>query len=772
MADNLDNKEGLVFDASAQGVDKVVEHIRNIDKALLNVEKTISNLNAKLDSNKFMQLNAEMQRLSKTIGLITKQELIKNEELIKLQETVRLDEKRAKVDAIRTSLISKNTQLETANLELKTAQNNALAKSQTYLKSQVDYKKSIKNKQDAINKALKDAELLEDNNVKKTKTQSKFIGEISKSLLKFLSLRQAGRFIGKIVSQAGSWIENINLFSVTFNDQAQEMLDWALEFSNKLGVSNNEIIKMAGLFKQVSTSIGVADDMSDTLSKTLTKLTYDLASYYNIADINTVSEKLQSGIFSGQIRSLRSFGFDVSQESIQTLIETNDALSKIGISASNLTQAQKAIARTIITLRDGSNAFGDMSKTIDTLANRVRVLQGSWENLQLAFGRVFQDVASKVIAYITGIVQALTTIIEGLFGKAKGIEKETENALGDVNEELEETEQTANNFSFDKFEVFTTGDDENKKATEELNKLLEEQIKKYEEIESQFDGIDEKVNSVKNAILDWVFPNRTAEELGQLNPLLNTLKETFESLWSVIKKVGEALVEIGPPILDIINKVVTWLDKNNLLLPTIEAIVFIVAGVKLINGITKVTECVKSLNGALGALAIGLAVFEFVYKISQTFDGVAKFIWGLVVAVTALAIALVAATNPATSLIKVPLVAAAIGASIAGISLMMSSAMEGFAEGGIPKKSELFYMNENGVPEALINTGGSQTNVVNMQQLRQMTKEGFIEAINETGLSNGFVMTLEGRNIDNSSVARGLFPALKIESKRQGGNQL
>ena len=96
----------------------------------------------------------------------------------------------------------------------------------------------------------------------------------------------------------------------------------------------------------------------------------------------------------------------------------------------------------------------------------------------------------------------------------------------------------------------------------------------------------------------------------------------------------------------------------------------------------------------------------------------------------------------------------------------------GFANGGIPNKSELFYMNENGIPEALINTGGSQTNVVNMQQLRQMTKEGFIEAIRETGLGNGFKMVLEGRNIDNSSIARGIFPALKVESKRQGGNQL
>lgn len=111
-----------------------------------------------------------------------------------------------------------------------------------------------------------------DKSTKKAKNWGK---SISKSLLSFISIRTLAPLLGKLVTRAGSWVENLNLFQVTFNDQAEEMLDWALEFSNKLGVANNEIIKMSGLFKQVSDSIGITDDTSDALAKTLTSLTYD-----------------------------------------------------------------------------------------------------------------------------------------------------------------------------------------------------------------------------------------------------------------------------------------------------------------------------------------------------------------------------------------------------------------------------------------------------------------------------------------------------------------
>lgn len=611
-----------------------------------------------------------------------------------------------------------------------------------------------------------------DKSTKKAKNWGK---TISKSILSFISFRTLGRAIGGVINQAGSWIENLNLFSVTFNDQAEEMLDWALEFSDKLGVANNEIIKMAGLFKQVSTSIGITDDVSDTLAKTLTSVSYDLASFYNIANVTDVAEKLQSGIFAGQIRSVRAFGFDVSQESVQTLLDTNETLKELGLSARNLTQAQKAIARTIIVLRDGENAFGDMARTIDSLQNRFRRLQGSFENLKLALGSALQAPVSELIAYATGAIQAITTVINHLSGGLQGIEEKTEAPLESVNEALEETQQNANNFTFDKFETLTSGENESLSTTEALNKVLEEQSAQYDKIAEEAARIDESVNSAKDAILNWIFPNRTEDDLGEINATLQLIFDTAKAVWELIKIASPVLGEFILKILNAVTATIQWLDNNNLLEGTIIALITAITSTKLISGINSLAAAFSGVNATIAGVVIGITALFACFEI---FDGWlsgmsqwGKIITGLAVALLAFSIAMVAATSPLSAPIKIPILLASVGVGLAGGKALIEG-LQGFENGGIPNKSELFYMNENGIPEALINTGGSQTNVVNMQQLRQMTKEGFIEAIRETGLGNGFKMVLEGRNIDNSSIARGIFPALKVESKRQGGNQL
>ena len=832
MANDIDETMGINIGATASGGKETAQELSYIEQAIKSLEEALERLNEQLASDEFLHLNAQVQTLLKNLDLLAKNTILKEGKLFNLEKETRVlqslqnkrisvastqalledkqlvkDIEKAKIDAQinkkqieRASLTAKNTKLEIQSLSLKTKQNNSLAKSKRYLEQQVKFHQSIKAKQDAVNKALEDAGLLKKKNAKETekenkqlekqsktvKNQSKIISKLKGALGTFLSFRAIGKIIGGIINQAGAWIENLNLFSVTFNDQAEEMLNWAVEFSNRLGVSNNEIIKMSGLFKQVAESIGITStytdeltgktvEVADSLSKTLTSLTYDLASFYNIANVKDVSEKLQSGIFAGQIRSVRSFGFDVSQESVQTLIDTNETLSQLGISARNLTQAQKAIARTIIILRDGENAFGDMARTIDSLQNRFRVLQGSFENLKLALGSALQTPVSDLLAYATGAIQAITTVIHELSGGLQGVENEVADTTENLGEALEETEDKANNLSFDKFESLTSSENENLTTTKALNDLLAEQQKKYEEIASQFDGIDEKVQSTKNAILDWVFPNRTEKDLGEFNATLQLIFDSSQAIAKVIEILAPTLGKFALKILDVVTSTIQWFENNELLEPTLVALITAITSYKLISGINTLVNSFKGLNGILSGVFVGISAMLGLFEL---FDGWLsgmstwqKILLGLSTALLAFGISMVVATSSWSAPIKIPLIMASVGVALAGGKALIEG-LQGFENGGIPNKSELFYMNENGIPEALINTGGSQTNVVNMQQLRQMTKEGFIEAINETGLGNGFKMVLEGRNIDNSSIARGIFPALKVESKRQGGNQL
>lgn len=107
-----------------------------------------------------------------------------------------------------------------------------------------------------------------------------------------------------------------------------------------------------------------------------------------------------------------------------------------------------------------------------------------------------------------------------------------------------------------------------------------------------------------------------------------------------------------------------------------------------------------------------------------------------------------------------------------GFKNSFTNMFTGYENGGIPEKSELFYMNENGVPEALMNTGGSQTNVINQQQLRTLVRDGYIEAMTALGMADGLKLRVDSSRVDDNAFARAIFPALKTESTRLGGNQL
>jgi len=131
---------------------------------------------------------------------------------------------------------------------------------------------------------------------------------------------------------------------------------------------------------------------------------------------------------------------------------------------------------------------------------------------------------------------------------------------------------------------------------------------------------------------------------------------------------------------------------------------------------------------------------------------------------------------------SIGLAAVAIVAGIAAITAAIGAAQRGakvqqFAEGGFPTKGSLFIANERG-PELVgaIGRGGMRSNAVAnndmiTEAIRQASYLGMVEAIKETnGGNGGQKLVLDGANLNNNALARALFPALKLEAKRNGGD--
>ena len=92
-----------------------------------------------------------------------------------------------------------------------------------------------------------------------------------------------------------TYVENMNLFTVAMGEFATEAQAFAEEMEIKLGIDSGEAMRYMGVFQQLSTSFGVAGEQAYVLSKNLTQLGYDIASFFNLKT-DEAFLKLQSGL--------------------------------------------------------------------------------------------------------------------------------------------------------------------------------------------------------------------------------------------------------------------------------------------------------------------------------------------------------------------------------------------------------------------------------------------------------------------------------------------
>lgn len=341
-----------------------------------------------------------------------------------------------------------------------------------------------------------------------TQSQNKNEKSLSKLAIRWTTLimlaRQATNTFINSIRESSAFVENLNLFAVTFGDTYEETLDWALEFADNLGYASNEIVRFTGLFKQLATSIGVTGEIGTQMSEALTQLGYDLASFYNIS-VESAFEKLQAGIFSGQTKPLRSLGLDVTQQTLDNLLKTDEAFSNLGVTSSKaLLQSEKAMLRLIVVLKNAQNAFGDVQKTINTIDNQIRVFQSSVSNLKLAIGDYFAQPFNTALIAVNGFIMGITKIIRAFIP----LNKQSQTASISMQQFADDTEEaldtaSGKNLDIDEFRALETNEDSQLSITQAITEELQEQIQAYNDYLSSLTDIDNKATEIAEKIKSW-----------------------------------------------------------------------------------------------------------------------------------------------------------------------------------------------------------------------------------------------------------------------------
>ena len=227
------------------------------------------------------------------------------------------------------------------------------------------------------------------------------------------AMSRATTIISGVLVISNNYVENLNLFTVAMGEYALQAQEYAQTVQNAMGIDMSNWIRNQALFMQLASGFGVVSDAASSMSENLTKVAYDISSFYNLP-IEEAVQKVKSG-FAGELEPLRNLGYALDQATLQQIAFDMGIEQSIG----TMTRAQKSQLLYIAIMKQSKNAIGDMARTIETPANSLRIFKEQLTLFQRALGNIASVLAAKVLPYIRMFVAALTEgaqIIADYFG--------------------------------------------------------------------------------------------------------------------------------------------------------------------------------------------------------------------------------------------------------------------------------------------------------------------------------------------------------------------
>lgn len=173
-----------------------------------------------------------------------------------------------------------------------------------------------------------------------------------------------------------------NVVDVGFGKYKSKIEDLAKTSIQDYGMSELTAKQIAGRFQAMGTAVGFSQKKMSGMSVELTKLSADMASFYN-EDQEKIAKSMQS-VFTGTTQPLRKYGIDLTQATLQ------EWAHKQGIDANikSMSQAEKTMLRYQYVISQTGAAQGDFARTSNTWANQTRMLQQNFQQLGSTIGQI------------------------------------------------------------------------------------------------------------------------------------------------------------------------------------------------------------------------------------------------------------------------------------------------------------------------------------------------------------------------------------------------
>lgn len=594
----------------------------------------------------------------------------------------------------------------------------------------------------------------------------KFWGKIKNAnitniVAKFYSVTRIASYLNSFIESSSEWVENLNLLEVVYNDTAtaaDNVKEKISDLSEAFRMDINALAQYVSVFKQMANAMGQTADVGSQMAEVLSLIALDVSSLRNV-DVKTVVSDF-TGALAGQVKPVRKYGFDITMYSIDELMKELG----YGAISRSMTQANKQLARAVLLVRQSKDAWGDLSKTINTYANQQRILNDQFTQFKRLIGNVllgtftFGDsleeasktagVVQKGIWYLNGAMIALNTILEAIAPSANSVNGAVaagaEEATDAIEEETEALEGTL--ASFDKFNTLESGSGSTTNVADSLAKLLGSESSAYmEEFQNRLKNISMYAEKISEQILGFLFPEYTAWKGNDSEKTFAQWAEQTDSLNNRVSELKETMLGFGQLLMWVIN------PKMGLFSSIVMDFLNTEGEEEKAKKLENLALIIEKLQE--GFLDLGSALFKMADAFAPVFAGFASYVaaiaeleggvWALVGAVAALAIAKAALKGKAYG---VAAIAAAIGGAIFFLTPIIGNIAKGakgqnrvidslykHANGGF-QTGGLFYAGEAG-PEWVGRQGNTST-IINDGQMSDIMRDSVAKGVMQANIAS------------------------------------
>lgn len=469
-----------------------------------------------------------------------------------------------------------------------------------------------------FNKGLKDTT----NTIKSSGIENS-LKKIGKLAVAAFSVKAIVNFGKECIDLGSDLTEVQNVVDVTFGSLNTEVNRFAENAITQFGLGQTVTKKYVGTFGAMAKAFNFSNKEALAMSETLTGLTGDVASFYNLSSDEAYT-KLKS-VFTGETETLKDLGVVMTQNALDQYALANG----YGKTTSKMSEQEKVALRYKFVLDKLNIANGDFARTSDSWANQTRVLGLRFNELKATLGQGFINIFTPIVKGINMVLSKLQVLAnafksftEMIFGNAGGDDStsnvsnlasdasKASDAVSGIGDSAKKSAKDLKSLaSFDTAQILKKDDSDSSSSgsgaggkidtsglnlTDNLKKQASDIGKIFGDI--NFEPLINSFNKVKEAAqplittikdgLKWLydnvlvplakwtiqdllpaFLNLIAGALKVLNPLITAFKPIFQWLWDnflepIAKWTGGVIVDTLNLVADALTRVGDWMSNN------------------------------------------------------------------------------------------------------------------------------------------------------------------------------------------------------------------